>query len=169
MNKFLSIISMLLIAFLFSNCEKDDLCAATTPTTPRLVLEFFDEANPTVAKNVKSLKVYGLGRPDSIGIYNGINKLKLPLNTVGNTTTYKLVLNSTIANAINTDYLEVNYASQNIFVSRACGYKSVFKINPIGGVLRTDSESEDGIWMKSILVTNRSIESEDDTHIKIYF
>ncbi len=169
MKKFLLLFSIICLSFAFTNCEKDDLCDSATPTTARLVVEFFDEANPTVAKNVTNLKVYAEGRADSIGVYNATNIIKLPLQTTETSTTYKFVLNSTTPNVVNTDFLKVNYALENVFVSRACGYKSVFKLNPVGSVERTDATPEDGIWMTSILVINRTIESENETHIKVYF
>lgn len=170
MKKFLLLFAIICLSFAFTNCEKDDLCDAATPTTSRLVIEFFDETTPTLPKNVKDLKVYAEGRTDSIGFYNGTNIIKLPLQTTQTSTTYKLVLNSTSAvNVLNTDFLKVNYTLDNVFVSRACGYKSVFNLNPVGAIERTDAVPEDGIWIKSILVVNRTIESENDTHIKVYF
>lgn len=169
MKKFLLLFAVIFLTFTFVNCEKDDLCDAATPTTSRLVVEFFDEANPTVVKNVTNLKIFGKNRTDSIGVYNAVSRILLPLNTSLDSTSYKFVLNSANVEAVNIDFLKVNYKRENIFVSRACGYKSVFNLNPVGAVERTDSQPADGIWMKAILVTNRTIESENETHIKVYF
>ena len=41
---------LLLFAFGLSGCEKDDICDANTPTTPRLIISFYDYNNPTVKK-----------------------------------------------------------------------------------------------------------------------
>ena len=170
MKKFLLLFSIISLSFAFTNCEKDDLCDSATPITSRLVLEFFDETTPSLPKNVKNLKVFAEGRTDSIGFYNGTNIIKLPLQTTQTSTTYKLVLNSnSTTDIVNTDFLKVNYSLENVFVSRACGYKSVFQLNPVGAVERTDTSPIDGFWMKSILVINRTIESENETHIKVYF
>lgn len=169
MKRFLLLFVLICLTFTFANCEKDDLCDAATPTTSRLVIEFFYETDPTIPKNLTNLTVFAEGRTDSIGYYNGTNIIRLPLQTTQTSTTYKFVLNSTIANAVNTDFLTVNYTLDNVFVSRACGYKSVFNLNPVGAIERTDTTPEDGIWMKSILVTNRTILSENETHIKVYF
>lgn len=170
MKKFFLLLSIILLSVLFTNCEKDDLCDSATPTTSRLVIEFFDITTPTLPKNVKNLKVFAEGRTDSIGFYNNTTTIKLPLQTAQTSTTYRLVLNSTGGEeAINTDFLKVNYSLENVYVSRACGYKSVFQLNPVGAVERTDSSPVDGIWMNSILITNRTIESENETHIKVYF
>ena len=45
------------LTFSLSSCEKDDICAESTPTTPKVVIEFYDAANPTTAKNVSNLVV----------------------------------------------------------------------------------------------------------------
>jgi len=50
MKKYIITSLALLLAVSFWNCEKDDICAETTPTTPKLVIEFYDNANPTVLK-----------------------------------------------------------------------------------------------------------------------
>ena len=46
---------LFLIAITFSSCEKDDICDANTPTTPRLIIDFYDATNPTALKNVINL------------------------------------------------------------------------------------------------------------------
>ncbi|MUU77436.1 DUF6452 family protein [Winogradskyella endarachnes] len=52
---------VLLIAISFINCERDDICAYTTSTTPRLIIEFYDTDNPDDLKDVPRLTVYGEG------------------------------------------------------------------------------------------------------------
>ena len=56
------ILSLLLIAIILSSCEKDDICS--DETTPRLVVEFYDVANPSTVKNVFNLKVKADGAAD---------------------------------------------------------------------------------------------------------
>jgi len=47
-------IFLLLFVFSLLGCEKDDICESTTPTTPRLVIEFYDfNASTATLKNVK--------------------------------------------------------------------------------------------------------------------
>ena len=57
MKKIISL--LLLFTFGLSSCEKDDICDANTPTTPRLVITFYDNAAPTTLKTVTNLKVVG--------------------------------------------------------------------------------------------------------------
>ncbi len=57
----------LLISFSFLSCEKDDICDATTPTTPRLVIEFYDSliATPTL-KNLTNFKAVATGMDEGV-------------------------------------------------------------------------------------------------------
>jgi hypothetical protein len=42
---------LFLFTVCFSSCEKDDICDANTPTTPQLVIEFYDAVNTTLPMN----------------------------------------------------------------------------------------------------------------------
>ena len=137
------IISLLLVfTFGLSSCEKDDICDANTPTTPRLVITFYDADNPTVLQNVKNLMVIGKDEPAGI-IFNKTatdttkylangSTISIPLKTNAETTTYTFVLDSQNDNpaAINTDEITFNYTHQDLYVSRACGFKTIFELSP---------------------------------------
>ena len=178
------IIALLFITLAFSGCEKDDVCI--DETTPRLVIEFYDISNPSVLKNVLNLKVRGIvesgfapdfivfnsATNDSKYLFNG-NKLELPLRINGNTTKYKLILNSTGTTVPpNEDIIQFNYIQQKIFVSRACGYKTIFTLdNAPNGVIVTDAAIPDSFWIQqgNINIQTNAITTENETHIKIYF
>jgi hypothetical protein len=161
------ILLLLLIAISFSGCEKDDVCV--DETTPRLILEFYNSSNPSDLKNVTSLEVTAEGETDSLKIYNGVSVIELPLSTNEDTTQYSLVLNSTNSTTINEDILQFNYTRSNVYVSRACGYKTIFQLNPANGVIHTDAETPDLLWIQSYSVETNNIETENEVHIKIYF
>ncbi|MFY8065609.1 MAG: DUF6452 family protein [Flavobacterium sp.] len=161
------IVLLLLLTITFSGCEKDDICAEET--TPRLVLEFYDISNPSNLKNVLNLKVTGEGQTE-LGTYNGVNKVELPLDITNDITKYSLILNSASSTGANGDFLQFNYTRQNVFVSRACGYKTIFELNATpNGVIKTDSTTPDGFWIQDINIVTTNIETENETHIKIYF
>lgn len=172
------ILLLLFITIAFSGCEKDDIC--TEETTPRLILEFYDISNNANLKNVVNLKVKADGAPDYIVfntslastdanryLYNG-NKIELPLRLTDISTTYHLYLNST-SSSPNEDILQFNYTPENIFVSRACGYKTIFtlKDNP-NGVIHTDPAIPDLFWIQDFNILTKNITTENETHIKIY-
>ena len=163
---------LIVIAFAFSSCEKDDICDANTPTTPRLIIDFYDANDPTVLKNVINLKVIGFGLPDDnpLGTFNGVSQIQLPLKTTEESTKYRLILNSTSTNPaiINEDELQFDYTHQDKFVSRACGYKTIFKLNSPNGVTKTDAATPDGFWIQEINIQTTNIETENEIHIKMY-
>ena len=177
MKKILAL--LLLVVLSLSSCEKDDICAEET--TPRLVLEFYDISNPSTLRNVVNLKVKADGAADYIVfntslantnpiryLFNG-NKLKLPIDITQDTTKYSLILSST-STTPNEDFLQFNYSRQNVFVSRACGYKTIFELNAFpNGVIKTDAITPDTFWIKGINILTTTITTENETHIKIYF
>jgi hypothetical protein len=157
-----------LVIFAFYGCEKDDICA--DETTPMLVIEFFDITNPTVLKNISSLKIKADGQTADFGTFSGVSKITIPLKITSNSTKYSFILNSSSTENMNEDFLEFNYSTQNIFVSRACGYKTIFELNSdITGAILTDKEPADGLWMQNVVKVTNAITTENETHIKISF
>ncbi|WP_412463923.1 DUF6452 family protein [Flavobacterium mekongense] len=161
------IIMLLCLVMAFSGCEKDDICV--DETTPQLVLEFYDISNPTVLKNVVNLKVTGDGMTDALNTFNGVSTISLPLKTNEDATKYHLLLNSNSSTASNEDVLEFNYTRENVYVSRACGYKTVFELNNANGLVLTDAITPDGLWMQDTNLQTNSIITENEVHLKIYF
>lgn len=174
------IISFLLVfAFGLSSCEKDDICDANTPTTPRLIISFYDFNNPTVKKRVTRLKVTGDGASEAIIFNKGAleeekyltsgDSIGIPLKTDADTATFSFVLNSGSADAsqTNTDKIKFNYTRQNVYVSRACGFKTIFKLDTQKPF--EQDPGTDGLWMQNIGQVNLNIEFEDETHLKVFF
>lgn len=174
------ILALLLFVVSLCSCEKDDIC--TDETTPRLIIEFYDISNNANLKSVVDLKVKGEGADDYIVfntallatdqtryLFNG-NKLELPLKISENSTKYSLILSSTSTANKNEDFLQFNYTPENVFVSRACGYKTIFTLNPSpNGVIKTDAATPDSFWIQDINILTTNITTENETHIKIYF
>lgn len=176
-------ITLLLLVFCcsFSSCEKDDICDANTPTTPRMVIEFFDINNPTVKKSVTNLKVIGEGMTEGV-VFNpkASGELKylanspsimIPLKTNATTTTFSFIFNSGSTNAafVNTDILKFNYTTQEVYVSRACGFKNIFEMNIQTPFEHTDGGINDQKWMKVVSLQKTNLIDENETHLSIYF
>lgn len=161
------ILFLLFIIITFSGCEKDDICI--DETTPRLILEFYDISNPSNLKSVVNLLITGEGQT-ALGTFNGVSKIELPIDITEDTTQYSLILNSTSLTGANEDSLKFNYTRQNVFVSRACGYKTIFELNAFPtGVIKTDGAIPDGFWIQDINILTTNIETENEIHIKILF
>ena len=93
----------MILGFASSSCEPDDICDPNTPTTPRMLIQFFDISNPSLRKNVTNLKVIGEGKTEGV-VFNpsGVDEAKyltsadsilLPLNTDADIVKYKFILN----------------------------------------------------------------------------
>ncbi|WP_291099639.1 MULTISPECIES: DUF6452 family protein [unclassified Flavobacterium] len=180
MKKILIASLLFLLTFSFSGCEKDDICDANTSTTPRLVIQFYDINNPALLKNVTNLKVIGEGMTegiifntatdDSKYLTNG-NKVSIPLKTTENSTSYSFILNYGNPNPalVNEDKIKFDYSRDNLFVSRACGFKTVFLLNATNPYTHTTIPATNQKWMQYISVEKSNIENEYETHVKIYF
>ena len=162
------ILLLFLLSLSFSSCEKDDICDEATSTTPKIVVEFYDELHPTVLKNVTNLKVKEAG-VTTFFAFDAVSKIELPLKTNEDITKYSFVNNSTDTTIDNEDFLQFNYTRENIFVSRACGFKTVFTLDPTTPYIKSDTPTTDGIWIQTITVNTSNIITENETHIKIYF
>lgn len=196
--KKLKFILLLLLVVLIS-CERDDICAESTPTTPRLFVEFYDADEQDELKSVTRLTVYGdspdIPIPDDTDnssavlledifdtqqrrVYNrNSNFVKLPLligNTNdGETTTSRFILekdtnlrlNDNPNNDSNIDIIEIEYTTEFKYVSRACGYKSVF--NLIDVEVNPDGDDDD-LWIESEEIIEILVENENTVHVHIF-
>jgi hypothetical protein len=163
------ILFLLVLSMSFSSCEKDDICDAATETTPKLIIEFYDILNPTVLKKVTNLAVKEIGITSAVIPFISESKIQLPLKTNEDLTKYSFILNSTDVTIDNEDFLQFNYTRQNIFVSRACGYKTIFTLDPTTPFIKTETSTPDGYWIQNITVETSNITTENEIHIKIYF
>ncbi len=161
---------LLLIAFSFPSCEKDDICDEKTSTTPRLIIDFYNVSIPTDKKNVTKLAVFSEGVIDSI-TFDGVSTIQLPLKINENTTKFRLVLNNGNTNPllVNEDILEFKYDAKTVYVSRACGFKSIFTLDNTNPYNLTDNPIPDLLWIQSIEVLQPNILDENETHLKILF
>ena len=175
------IVTLILIAMIsFSSCEKDDICDANTATTPRLIIEFYNVTNPTVLKNVTNLKVIGDGMTDGI-VFNSATddskyltngtSISIPLKTDKDTCTYQFILNYGDDNAtlVDTDEVTFNYSREEVYISRACGFKTLFTLNQSNPIVQTAVPTSKQKWMTYITVEKSNIANENETHVKVFF
>lgn len=165
MNKNIRIVFLVSFISLFIvNCEKDDICADGTPTTPRLVIDFFNSENPSVPRNVIQLQVKSPDVEQAM-LFNAVSQIAIPLKTFEDETVYEFTINSDDSEA-NTDIIHVNYTRSEIYISRACGFKTYFNLLPVNGfIFEPDSDN----WIQSISIQRTLIDSEEDVHIKIFY
>jgi Family of unknown function (DUF6452) len=163
------LILIILIGFSFWRCEKDDVCEDVALTTPRIVFEFYNFTNQNNKKNVTNLLVNNSVFTNVFTNFNAVSKVQIPLDTSTDQTVLTLNLNGGDTNNPandNIDVLTLNYTREDVYVSRGCGYKTIFTLNDTNGLqLTTDSNN----WIQNIVVENNLIQNEQEIHVKIYF
>jgi hypothetical protein len=103
-------------------------------------------------------------------LING-STVSIPLKTDADATTFSFILNYGNSNPalVNEDILKFNYVREELFVSRACGFKTNYTLDPIVPYLHTDAAVPDLKWIQYIAVKNSIIANENETHLEIYF
>lgn len=162
---YISLIGILL-SILWS-CERDDICIEEN--TPLLVIRFFDHEDPTQYKKVVNLKVQIEGI-DGDYVNETITALTdsiaIPVKVTEDITRFRLILNGNDKDETNDneDVFDLSYIREDVFVSRSCGYKTLYyDIKPS---LINDSDN----WIKSIetVKTPQDILNQNSDHVKIF-
>lgn len=148
---------LLIVSFL-QGCQRDDLCPATTQTTPRIVVEFHDYSDPGRAKAVPDLAVIATGMEDTLLRPVNTNKISLPLRTDQNITEYLLIQNAG-SPLENIDTIRFSYNRELQYLNRACGYKANFA--DLQAIMLSDQDR----WIQSYTQFVENIEDEEETHI----
>lgn len=167
MKKNLILIMTLLFLLLQLSCERDEICLEEI--TPKLIIRFYNENNPNEFKSVPLLKVNieGIdGDYSNETITTLTDSIAIPLEVANNKTRFILTLqgNDIQGTEDNPDTIAVTYSQQDIFISRACGYKTVF--NEAGASVVTDDDN----WIKGLETKNDPLQiiDENAAHVKIY-
>lgn len=152
------------------NCQ-DEFCLDAT--TPSLIIRFYDKDTVTNTKSV-SLIVWA---NDKDTLYSGTttDSLSIPLDTQNTSVTYHLSLidNSEEEEDADEEIVEdtdtvnqqediiINYTTEDVFVSKGCGFKSIFN-----NVSITTTNS---YWIDSYTPTSTfNITDQTEAHVKIY-
>jgi len=164
-------IALILILTVFISCEKDDICSSETGTTPKLVLRFYDITDQEETKAVPNLLVYGLNNFNEIVFFDHIgsttsntDSITIPLRTDDNLTRFVVHRDLEVGDfeTGNIDVITANYEREEVYVSRACGYKDIF--NNLALNLETDSDN----WVINSEILNTTVNNETTAHVKIY-
>lgn len=170
---------LLLIFIIIPSCEKDDICAETTPTTPKLILRFYDITSQEDTKSVTGLRVTGLDENNEDIEISNLNivttdSINLPLRTDADVTKFTFHLdyeiddNGTPDNSDdditlgNPDIVTISYQREDVYVSRACGFKTIFNNLTISVELDGDN------WIVNSEIINSVVENETTAHVKIF-
>jgi len=160
MKKYLFV--LLMLSF-FTSCEKDDICI--DEVTPHLVIRFYDKASTSTVKKVSNLKVEVENSNDEfvqIGSTTSLDSIVLPLNVALDLTKIRLTKNFIDNSTGIVNSFTLNYDREEVFVSRSCGYKTIYKnVNKSDENLSLD-------WIHNINLLFTNIDNENQAHITIF-
>ncbi len=151
---------LLLVVLIVSqiSCEVDDICVEGG--TPQLIIRFCDaksHADTIKFKKPVDLFVRAIEKKDTLYKKVSVDSLVLPLNTLKNATSYSLEVKN---DEKVTDEITIKYDKKDVFVSKSCGYKTIFE-----NVTGTHTKN----WIKKIMLKGTSIKNENQAHLYIYF
>lgn len=158
---------MLFLLFVIPGCERDEICLEDI--TPKLIIRFYNNDIPSEVKSVLNLKVEidgieGEYTNESISLLT--DSIAIPLVVTENETKFILTLqgDDSAGTEDNIDTLYIRYDQEDLFVSRSCGYKTVF--NNADPAISSDADN----WMKNLEATKDPLEiiDENKAHVKIY-
>ncbi|MDO6597502.1 DUF6452 family protein [Oceanihabitans sp. 2_MG-2023] len=172
------LIPVLILFTIFLSCERDDLCSDDTSTTAHLYMQFYNSANTENLKNVLNFRAQGVDNDAVLSDYDVVtaNSVYLPLKTTETSTQFKLHNDYSINDNGtpdddtddyvdgNEDIITIHYVTKLEYVSKACGYKTVFENVTIS------IEDDGDKWIDYILSTtdNEPISNEDEAHFNLF-
>lgn len=178
----------LIFAFTTQSCERDDICAETTATTPQLIIRFYNVTSQENTKNVTDLRAYGINNSGEEIVIPEVNilttdSIALPLRTEANEVRFVLHRNYAVDNndtpddpeddfeTGNPDIITVSYTTEQVYVSRACGFKTIF--NDLVFTIEEEVDDPDndlGNWLQQFIITatNNTVDDETAAHINIF-
>ena len=149
---------LLLLLILIVGCEPDDICVEGSTGTSELIIIFHDIDNPESRKEIQNLNVVGSINQNDFEslVFTTSDSITLPLRKFSSSTNYKFVLNDD--NNMIADGLTIFYTPNDIFISRACGFKTIFE------ELNVSYSSN---WIKNIVILNNTLSGNNNANIKI--
>lgn len=163
---FKRIILLLLLVLALKGCTRDDICPEGTATTPKLIIVFNNNLNPNNRKAVDSLSIETDYENSVLVLAKTItDSIAIPLSTTSDTTKYRFIRTRGTAEnpEINIDNVMFIYSRQDLYVNRACGFKSQF--NSLEAIIE-DENSEN--WIQNITTNTDTIIDEEKAHL-IFF
>ncbi len=149
------------------SCEKDEICVEET--TPRLVIRFFDKDNPDDFKSVTNIRVEIEGIDgefinETITVFT--DSISIPIKVTEDLTRFKLILNGADGDDLNDneDIFDLSYTREDVFVSRSCGFKTIFF--DANTSLQIDVDN----WIDTIetVKSQQDILNQQSAHVKIF-
>lgn len=161
MNRIIKTFILLLLLSIIAGCTADDICSEETQTTPEMVITFSDHRISGLAKPLEHLTIRNI-EYDTIVWDAPADTISMPLSTEMDRSTYAFTILK--GETAYTNVYQFDYSREEIYVSRACGYKMRYT-----NLTAEDISDSDSIptWAKFITVLNPIITDEKSAHITI--
>ena len=146
---------LFLILLLHQSCEPDDVCNVENPSTPQLVFRLYDANQPSQLKSVDTLRVKDTENESILQLIN-TDSVAIPFQINSNKMDFDFMISEGVS-----DELLIDYQTQDMYLSRACGFQSTFIINKIE--IRSNQS-----WINTIEIVTNEILVDTLAHVKIY-
>ena len=158
LNNRITVIFVFLASIFYMSCEKDDVCIQEL-VTPRMIMVFLsNETNKPQLIDTLIVIRY------SEGMFRKINKDTINVDTVYAPLPMTTDFSSFIFYYFDNkrDTINVSYKRNNVYVNKACGFKTIFSNISLNYTTHKISK---------IIINKKTIESEKGKlgHISIYF
>ncbi|WP_378175883.1 DUF6452 family protein [Aquimarina sp. SS2-1] len=156
------------VIYLCASCQRDDLCAEDTPTTPFLIIKFIDDETVSDIKRPVDLEVKTTD-PEitrSVPDVSSRDSILIPLRTGAQLTEFEFIINSSSQNTelVNSDIVSFQYTPVEEYVSSACGFRVTYS-----GLTQTLTQEENnGNWIKRIRIEEDNVTDETAAHVLIF-
>lgn len=163
-------------------CQRDDICPATTNTTPLLIIRFYDIEEPDELKAPQNLSIRAIdsdstdfvtntGSGSAIEYYRfSRDSIAIPLKTTEDLTSYVFTLNTaqddnTASNSGLRDTISFTYGRQEEYINRACAYR----VSYVGLKVDVDGGGNGPNWVQDIQIQEANVEDQNQAHVSVFF
>ncbi len=157
------------LIYLNSGCERDDICAEDTRTTPLLIIKFIDYNSGLDLKKPNELQVKAISFENVLDFTTNQDSIMIPLRTDASLTNFEFTINSDTTDegneTPNTDLVGFEYTTEQEYVSSACGFRVNYK--GLTGSFTKEENSVDN-WIKRITIEEDNVTNETAAHVFIY-
>lgn len=168
---FKRIVFLLSMVLAFNGCTRDDICPENTATTPKLIIVFNSNVNPDnlTKENRKKVEVLSVETDyeESVIILatTATDSIAIPLSTTSDITKYRFVRTRGTGDAavINVDKVTFVYSRRDLYVTRACGFKTEYD-----GLTPTLEDEGSDNWIQKITTNSETVIDEENAHLTFF-
>ena len=157
------LVFLLLALTVITGCTRDDICEEGAATTPLLIITFNDIVNPNQRKAVTNLTIETREiNSTEVITSETTDSIAIPLRNAALETSYRFKKGVGTA-APNTDVLTFTYTTEDLYVNRACAFKTIY--HDLNALVQNEGTAN---WILQLDIETTDIVDETETHITIF-